>query len=167
MDDKGNVPAVIVNNVASLEAATHCDGARLLKYEVAKGGANKYCDNDFVLFRYADVLYMQYEAAYRAGNTKKTAELLANAEFQKIRTRVNMPAYTTLDLNELLDERGREFAWEMVRRRDLIRYNQYSQGSWMFKPKGEKHLDWFPIPRKMIETSGGLWTQNPGYTTDK
>ena len=56
---------------------------------------------------------------------------------------------------------------EMVRRRDLIRYNQYSQGEWMFKPKRDKALDWFPIPRKMIETSGGLWTQNPGYTTDK
>jgi hypothetical protein len=55
----------------------------------------------------------------------------------------------------------------MVRRRDLIRYNQYSQGEWMFKPKRDKALDWFPIPRKMIETSGGLWTQNPGYTTDK
>lgn len=167
MDDKGNLPAVIVNNVVSLDAATHCDGARLLKYEVAKGGANKYCDNDFVLFRYADVLYMQYEAAYRAGNTKKTAELLASAEFQKIRTRVNMPAYTTLDLDELLDERGREFAWEMIRRRDLIRFNKYSQGSWLFKPKGEKYRDWFPIPRKMIETSGGLWKQNEGYITDK
>ena len=133
---------------------------------MAKAGVNKYCDNDFVLFRYADVLYMQYEAAYRAGNTTKTTELLANPEFQKIRTRVGMPAYAALDLDELLDERGREFAWEMVRRRDLIRYNQYSQGEWMFKPKRDKALDWFPIPRKMIETSGGLWTQNPGYTTD-
>jgi hypothetical protein len=167
MEDKGNLPAIVVNHIAGLESATHNDGARLLKYEVAKAGVNKYCDNDFVLFRYADVLYMQYEAAYRAGNTTKTTELLANPEFQKIRTRVGMPAYAALDLDELLDERGREFAWEMVRRRDLIRYNQYSQGEWMFKPKRDKALDWFPIPRKMIETSGGLWTQNPGYTTDK
>lgn len=167
MEDKGNLPAIIVNRIAGLQSATHNDGARLLKYEVAKSGANKYCDNDFVLFRYADVLYMQYEAAYRAGNTTKTTELLANPEFQKIRTRVGMPAYAALDLDELLDERGREFAWEMVRRRDLIRYNQYSQGEWMFKPKRDKAFDWFPIPRKMIETSGGLWTQNPGYTTDK
>ena len=135
---------------------------------MAKNAVNKYCDNDFVLMRYADVLYMQYEAAKRAGDEAKCAELLADADFQKIRTRVNMPAYSSLDLDELLDERGREFAWEMVRRRDLIRYNKYSKGSWDFKPAAaDNHCDWFPIPRKMIETSGGLWTQNPGYDTDK
>lgn len=167
MADKGNLPAVMTNTISSLDDAKHNEGARLLKYEVAKNSVNKYCDNDFVLFRYADVLYMQYEAALRAGNTTKTAELLADPEFQKIRTRVGMPAYTTLDLDELLDERGREFAWEMVRRRDLIRYNQYSQGTWLWKKKVEKYRDWFPIPRKMLETSGGLWTQNEGYITDK
>ena len=135
---------------------------------MAKNGVNKYCDNDFVLFRYADVLYMQYEAAKRAGDEAKCTELLADPQFQLIRTRVNMPAYSSLDLDELLDERGREFAWEMVRRRDLIRYNKYSKGSWDFKPAAaDNHCDWFPIPRKMIETSGGLWTQNPGYDTDK
>ena len=168
MTDKGNLKAVLHKKVTSLTDATHNDGARLLKYEVAKNAINKYCDNDFVLMRYADVLYMQYEAAKRAGNEDKCAALLADAEFQKIRTRAGVAAYSTLDLDELLDERGREFAWEMVRRRDLIRYNKYSKGSWNFKPvEADNHCDWFPIPRKMIETSGGLWTQNPGYTTDK
>ena len=167
MDDKGNLKAVMHKKVTSLTDATHNDGARLLKYEVAKNAVNKYCDNDFVLMRYADVLYMQYEAAKRAGNETKCAELLADADFQKIRTRAGVSAYSSLDLDELLNERGREFAWEMVRRRDLIRYNKYSKGSWDFKPAAaDNHCDWFPIPRKMIETSGGLWTQNPGYTTD-
>ncbi|MBQ2541681.1 MAG: RagB/SusD family nutrient uptake outer membrane protein [Paludibacteraceae bacterium] len=166
MDDKGNLRACMRSVVTSLDNATHNDGARLLKYEVAKNGVNKYCDNDFVLFRYADVLYMAYEAAYRLGDSY-AATLLADADFQKIRTRAGVPAYSSLDLDELLDERGREFAWEMVRRRDLIRFNKYSKGSWDFKPvAADNHWDWFPIPRKMIETSGGLWTQNPGYETD-
>ena len=118
--------------------------------------------------RYADVLYMQYEAAYRAGDNAKCAELLADPEFQKIRTRVGCTPYSSLDLDELLNERGREFAWELVRRRDLIRYNRFSMGSWDYKAKAkDNHWDWFPIPRKMIETSGGLWTQNEGYDTDK
>lgn len=168
MEDKGNVPAVIVPKITSLTDATHNDGARFLKYEVDKIGANKYCDNDFVLFRYADVLYMQYEAAYRAGNDSKCSELLADSDFQKIRTRVGCSPYSSLDLDELLNERGREFAWELVRRRDLIRFNKFSMGSWDYKPKAkDNHWDWFPIPRKVIETSGGLWTQNPGYDTDK
>ncbi|MBR6017397.1 MAG: RagB/SusD family nutrient uptake outer membrane protein [Paludibacteraceae bacterium] len=166
MTDKGNLKAVMRKHVASLDNATHNDGARLLKYEVAKNGVNKYCDNDFVLFRYADVLYMAYEAAYRLGDGY-AATLLADPDFQLIRTRAGVPAYSSLDLDELLDERGREFAWEMVRRRDLIRFNKYSKGSWNFKPAAaDNHCDWFPIPRKMIETSGGMWTQNPGYETD-
>ncbi|MBR3565819.1 MAG: RagB/SusD family nutrient uptake outer membrane protein [Paludibacteraceae bacterium] len=165
MQDKGNLKAVMTNNVRALDDATHNDGARLLKYEVAKGGVNKYCDNDFVLLRYADVLYMKAEALLRTGGDINA--LLADPDFQLIRTRVGLPAYTSLDLDELLDERGREFAWEMVRRRDLIRFNRYSKGSWMFKPAAaDNHWDWFPIPRKMIETSGGLWKQNPGYETD-
>ena len=111
---------------------------------------------------------MQYEAAYRSGDNATCAKLLADADFQKMRTRVGLPAYGALDLEELLDERGREFAWEMIRRRDLIRYNRFSKGSWLFKDvAADNHWDWFPIPRKMIETSGGLWTQNPGYSTDK
>lgn len=168
MTDKGNLPAVLTSSIKSLKEATHNDGARLLKYEVDKQGTCKYCENDFVLMRYADVLYMQYEAALRAGMADKCSALLANPEFQKIRTRAGVAAYGSLDLDELLDERGREFAWEMVRRRDLIRYNKYSKGEWQFKKAEEdNHHDWFPIPRKMIETSGGLWTQNEGYTTDK
>ena len=163
--------AVITSNVDGVVCVgneSHNYGARLLKYEVEKNGSNKYCENDFVLVRYADVLYMQYEAAYRAGDNTTCAKLLADPEFQKIRTRVGCTPYATLDLDELLDERGREFAWEMVRRRDLIRYNKFAKGAWLFKPiEEDNHRDWFPIPRKMIETSGGLWTQNQGYTTDK
>ncbi len=168
MSDKGNLKAVIRPQVTSLDDATPNDGARLLKYEVDKSATWKYCENDFVLFRYAEVLYTEYEAAMRGGDNAKCAELLADAEFQKIRTRVGCTAYASLDLDELLNERGREFAWELIRRRDLIRYDRYSKGSWNFKPvAADNHCDWFPIPRKMIETSGGLWTQNPGYDTDK
>lgn len=163
--------AVIVSNIEGVVCVgneSHNYGARFLKYEVEKFGVNKYCENDFVLFRYADVLYMQYEAALRAGDNTTCAKLLADPEFQKIRTRVGCTPYASLDLEELLDERGREFAWEMLRRRDLIRYNKFAKGAWLFKPaEADNHRDWFPIPRKMIETSGGLWRQNEGYTTDK
>ena len=167
-DKQKGLKAIIVPQVTSLTDATHNDGARFLKYEVDKVGANKYCENDFVLLRYADVLYMQYEAALRAGNMQKCNELLADPEFMKIRTRVGCAPYSALDLEELLVERGREFAWELVRRRDLIRYDRFAKGKWDFKEADiDNHRDWFPIPRKMIETSGGLWTQNQGYETDK
>ena len=165
MEDKKNLPACMTSVITSLDNATPNDGARLLKYEVEKNSSiNKYCENDFVLFRYADVLYMKAEAALRGATNANISDILADPEFQKIRTRAGVEPYTTLDLDELLDERGREFAWEGVRRRDLIRYDRFSQGTWDFKPVVDKHFDWFPIPRKMLETSGGLWTQNEGYT---
>ena len=167
MEDKNNLPAVITSTVDSLEGASPNAGARLLKYEVAKGGINKYCDNDFVLFRYADVLYMKAEAMMR--NHEDISALLSDPDFQLIRTRAGVTPYNvaTLTLDEMLDERGREFAWENIRRRDLIRYDRFSRGTWTHKPLRDKSRDWFPIPRKKIETSGGLWTQNDGYDTDK
>jgi hypothetical protein len=168
LDFKGNIEARMTSTVTSLDKATHNDGARLLKYEIDKSGTYKYCENDFVLMRFAEVLYTQYEAALRAGLTDVCEKLLADPEFQRIRTRAGCAPYAALDLDELLDERGREFAWEMLRRRDLIRYDRYAKGEWDFKKASEdNHHDWFPIPRKMIETSGGLWEQNPGYETDK
>lgn len=163
MADKGRLKAIMRSPISSLTDAKHDEGARFLKYEVATDGQYKYCDNDFVLFRYAEVLYTEYEAALRMGDMAKCQELLADPEFQLIRTRVGCTPYAALDLDELLDERGREFAWEMIRRRDLIRYGRYAEGTWLFKPARPSYYNWFPIPRKMIETSGGLWTQNPGY----
>lgn len=160
------LPAVMSTNV-SLTNATHNDGARLLKYQVEKNSTlNKYCENDFVLFRYADILYMKAEAILRGGEGDLAA-LLADADFQKIRIRAGVTPYATLDLEEILDERGREFAWEGIRRRDLIRFGKFNDSKYVQflneKAEGKSHLNWFPIPRKMLETSGGVWTQNKGY----
>jgi hypothetical protein len=136
-----------------------------LKYEIDKTATYKFCENDFVLFRYADVLYMKAEAILRGGNGSIDWE-----EMAKIRTRAGVPAYNsgTLTLDEMLNERGREFAWENVRRRDLIRYNKFGMGTWFGKTKQEKTLDWFPIPQAILDKSEivdgkNIWTQNTGY----
>ena len=69
-------------------------GARCWKYEADKSGTYTYSENDFVFFRYADVLYMKAEAILRGGNGN-LGELLADADFQKIRTRVGLTAYAS------------------------------------------------------------------------
>ena len=38
----------------------------------------------------------------------------------------------TLTLDELINERGREFAWEGWRRQDLVRWDKFAKGSWTF-----------------------------------
>ena len=144
------------------ENTTAHSGARSIKYEIGNSFSRSY-DNDFVIFRYADVLYMKAEAILRGGEGNIQA-LLLNADFRKIRTRVNMPAYTSLDLEELIDERGREFVFENVRRRDLIRYGLFTGGKYLWGIKQtptEEYKKWFPIPERYIST--GLYMQNMGY----
>ena len=86
------------------------------KYEVDKTGLKdgKLLDNDIVLFRYADVLLMQSEAKVRNGEN-------GDAELNLVRSRVGM-APRTATLENLLDERMMELAWEGWRRQDMIRF---------------------------------------------
>ncbi len=171
LKDENGTDASIVTQISSLDSAKWYEGARLQKYEIDKNSTYKYCENDFVLFRYADVLYMQYEACLRGGTPDRKSALIANSDFQKIRTRVGLAPYTeaTLTLNdEILNERGREFAWENIRRRDLIRFGYFDNGAWSGwgtwrgVASGDK-LNWFPIPGPILRKAGGIWTQNDGY----
>ena len=149
--------------VESLEAARKWNGARIQKYEY-EPGMNGNMNNDFVIYRLADVYYMKAEAILRGGNGS-LGELCADPQFKLIRERANQPVYTpeTLTLAELIVERGREFAWEGWRRQDLIRWDQFSKGSWSFKTaQSDNTRDLFPIPYDQI-TRNPEWDQNPGY----
>ena len=85
------------------------DGARCYKPEFQTNGLQYDVvdmENDFVLFRYADVLMMKAEAMMRQGKTSQVVDI---PEFKMLRTRVGLTPYTAgeLTLNELLAERGR------------------------------------------------------------
>ena len=68
-----------------------------------------------------------------------------------------------LDLNEMLDEWGREFFAEGRRRVDLIRYGKFSSGTWWDKtPDADRHTEIFPIMRSILNANPKL-EQNPGY----
>ncbi len=188
MDENHN-PAIITAEVTDLGGATWNDGARLFKYEVDKDGAYRYCENDFVLLRYADVLWMREEAILRGASGNSLLE--SSADFQKLMARsfaydadpaaAYKAAYPKLftgtteeKLQAILDERGREFAWENVRRRDLIRFGKYNDDSYVQYVTGkDEYRKWFPIPTLVLETSlkdengNSIWTQNPGYPAGK
>ncbi len=174
MDDN-NSPVEIVPEVTSLSNATWNDGARLFKYEIDKQKKYAYAENDFVLFRYADVLYMNEEAILRGGTG---TSVLNTPDFQRIRKRAfaydsdggASKVYTSLTLDELANERGREFAWENIRRRDLIRFGKFNDPSYIdYVTATDNYRKWFPIPFSVIEKSPRdgegkpLWTQNEGY----
>lgn len=129
------------------------------KYEIDKTSIKdgKLIENDIVLFRYADVLLMKCEAKVRAGEN-------GDAELNQVRTRVNAPARTAT-LENILDERLLELAWEGWRRQDMIRFRNYHK-AYGQRPQleGEEtgYTTVFPIPQIILDLNPNL-TQNKGY----
>ncbi|WP_293881316.1 MULTISPECIES: RagB/SusD family nutrient uptake outer membrane protein [unclassified Sphingobacterium] len=143
-------------------------GYRSIKFymDVAVTSANqRNQSNDVPVFRYADILLMKAEAILRgaAATSGQTAQSLVN----QIRTYVNAPVLTAApDLQDVLDERAREFADESWRRNDLIRYGKF-EDNWGFRslyPAGmsEKFRRIFPVPTTVLNVNTH-WQQNPGY----
>ena len=150
-----------VTTIQDPTAANSCEGARFVKFEFANGIAH-HADSDFPIYRYADVLLMKAEARMRQNGGK--ADAVALECVNKVHTRAGLPAYTAdqLTLQELLDERGRELAWEGHRRDDQIRFGTYGS-SWEFKNASDENHRLFPIPNWVRDGAPGVYTQNPGY----
>ena len=141
-------------------------GAPVGKWEYQTDGLLKSdqtsMDNDFAVFRYADVVLMYAEACLRQG---KAAEAVAHADLQAVRTRAGLAPFTAATLTEesLLAERGHELAVEGWRRQDLIRFGKYN-GTWWCKPSASPvYTELYPIPRERLGANPNL-RQNPGYT---
>jgi hypothetical protein len=141
------------------------DGAKLWKWTYQTDGQLKAdehgMNNDFTLFRYADVLYMYAEALLRQGKSVTTATDMA--DFAKIRTRAGLlPFNASLTLSDLLRERGVELAWEGWRRQDLIRFGEWSKAWWAKPNVSAATRKIYPIPVERINVNPNL-VQNPGY----
>lgn len=155
--DPNGQPVEFTPQITGLRTALRQEGARIGKFEFELGGDPANMSNDFPMFRYGDILLTKAEAEFRLGNTGD-ALLLVNM----IRDRANVPQLTTLTLDELLDERGRETAFEGYRRQDQIRFGTFND-AWQFKPADPSdHVNLFPISRTQLEANPNL-QQNPGY----
>ena len=152
--------------------AMKCAGARMKKYEFDKSTTQQYSfNNDLVIWRYADALLLKAEAEYRMGN-KAEALTIVN----EVRARVAATPRTELTLNDILDERMLELAWEGVRRPDQIRFCTFTEPT-ADRFKGVTHNasagDYnddtqgytmvYPIPYAVLNLNKKLG-QNPGYT---
>ncbi len=127
---------------------------------------NRNQSNDVPIFRYADILLMKAEAILR-GATATNGDTPMSL-FNQIRSYVKAPTLTTTPtLQDILDERGREFFSEMWRRNDLIRFGQF-ENDWGLKhvinsaAKTQKWRRIFPIPTNVMNSNTN-WTQNTGY----
>ena len=152
--------------------AMKCSGARMKKYEFDKSTTQQYSfNNDLVIWRYADALLLKAEAEYRMGN-KAEALTIVN----EVRGRVAATPRTELTLNDILNERMLELAWEGVRRQDQIRFCTFTEptadrfngvthnasaGDYNDDTQGYTMV--YPIPYAVLNLNKKLH-QNPGYT---
>lgn len=171
-DEKGNPiplgPAYANLNVGA-DITGWTQGWRSIKFAAYVSEYNQYGrsqSNDVPIFRYADILLTKCEAILRGGSA--TNGDTPQSLFNQIRAYVNAPLITANPtLDELLDERGREFFDENWRRNDLIRFGEYER-DWGFKnivnPEAKTKLTnrIFPIPQGVLDTNTN-WDQNAGY----
>ncbi|GAB3176195.1 RagB/SusD family nutrient uptake outer membrane protein [Telluribacter humicola] len=154
-------PEVSKDEFASSDPEYQGAGARLGKYEIQRNNSVTDQDNDWAMLRLADMHLMRAEANFRLG---KTAEAIADVNL--VRDRANVNPLTTLTLDAILAERGRELAWEGWRRSDLIRFGEFTNVGGEFSSKFMRnpapHTILFPIPQQRLDANPGL-KQNPGY----
>ncbi len=137
-------------------------GARMAKYSADATSRDdaRLGNNDIVLFRYADVLLMYAEAAYRLGLSNEALDAL-----NKVYYRANLKTLDDIDYDVLLCERLKELMWEGWRRNDLIRFRRFHL-SYDLKDnslfEADAHTTVFPIPADMMKMHP-TWKQNPGY----
>jgi starch-binding outer membrane protein, SusD/RagB family len=143
-------------------------GARIGKWKFYSG-MTQNMDNDFAIFRYADVLLMSAEATARLNNNWNDPYSLAIVNQIRVQHGGVTP-YVTMSAVSFAAERGREMFFEGWKRQDMIRFGTYNS-AWRFHPAdpadnlgphGINHLNIMPIPATQINANQSL-LQNPGY----
>lgn len=159
LTDRNGAPLVFTPDVKLIEIGDNLEvtGIRVNKYPIDypnDGSGN--VDNDYVYYRYSDVLLMKAEALLRTGDAA-TSLAIVNS-IRAVRGASQLPSLT---LDNLLDERARELYWEDFRRQDLIRFGKFLQ-PWAEKTADDPKYLLLTIPNTQLAVNPNL-KQNPGY----
>jgi len=144
-------------------------GARFNKYKTGILSDPNYWENHYLIYRLTEIYFNKAEAIMRKNGGVATQEAvdLINASRIRAFSIEDWPSamYTTssLTMDELLAERGREFIFEGKRRTDLIRFGKFTTASWWdHEPTNDPNREIYPIPHTQIAANPNL-VQNPGY----
>ena len=119
---------------------------------------------DFILYRFADLLLIQSEAANELnGPTSATY-----SGINQVRARAKLtPLSTSLTKDQfrdaILNERNLELSWEEHRWFDLKRTGRLAATMKATGKNWNERYLLFPIPQTEIDASNGVLKQNPGY----
>lgn len=133
-------------------------GIRVLKYAPnPQASVVDASSNDFLIYRYADVILMKAEAQFR-DNQKDEALVTINI----LRNARRVSPYQSVNLETILNERGYELYWEGHRRNDFIRFGKYCEPRQQKDYETPEYMILLPIPQTAMEANSEL-KQNPGY----
>lgn len=136
-------------------------------------GANSFPDTDFPMFRLGDVYLMLAECQIVGGVTVNVNGHDGLWFLNEIRTRAGISALPAASSNDVIDERGRELAWECHRRSDLVRFGMLTTKKYLWSHKGmnsnsgtphavNNRYNLYPIPSSDIMANSNL-KQNADY----
>jgi hypothetical protein len=125
-----------------------------------------FSDTDIPLFRLAEMYLTRAEAQYRLGGN----DAQAIADVNVLRNRAHATPITSINLDMLIDEWGREFYMEGRRRSDLVRFNLFTGSRYIWDFKGgvstgtsvDKRFNVYPIPATDLSNNPNM-TPTPGY----
>jgi hypothetical protein len=153
------------------EVYTNASGSKtfhssyLMKFKGTVISGIRYYTDDYILYRYADVLLMKAEV-------KNALNQDPAPEINEIRKRAYGDQYTNYVFTsgskiendaEILNERFRELMFEGKRWWDLVRFDKaFDLVPSLQDRKGQEHLLLFPIPIETISLNTKL-AQNTGY----
>lgn len=136
------------------------------------GSNATFVDTDFPVFRLAEAYLIYAEAQLRGGGGSR-AQALAYVNAIRERAYGGTSGDITdaqLTLPFILNERGRELLWEGHRRTDLVRFGEFTGGSYLWAWKGgteagtstDDFRNLYPLPESELVANPNL-KQNPGY----
>ena len=149
---------------SDISNADNNSGYGFVKYPFYPDTEKQYqLEADFAEIRLPEIIYSLAECKLRKGQTDEAAKLLNSVRRRNYPKEIweqnlyDPEGKAKLDMDEMLDEWGREFFAEGRRRIDLIRFDKYTSGTWWGKsPDPDRHCEIFPFTQSELK-------QNPGY----
>jgi hypothetical protein len=156
------------STVSDMTQGEENSGVRFNKYKLGPITDPHYRSTDWAIYRLSWIYFAKAEAIMRNNGGVATQEAVDLVNACKVRAYAaedwTARAYTTttLTMDELLAEMGREFIFEGYRRQELIRYGKFVTATWWDHNASESFRELFPIPQNQRNINPNL-EQNDGY----